>query len=510
MSTSPNKTKNSNQAENRSELSCSYNMSNETNATNLNKDTNMAAISTPDDSATRFALIELGDAVHAPAPALAVVAVPRRVEGGVCAEGKARAQADEADAVAAGWSLKPPVYDIGSRVNSTGVDNFRASRQEHDDKASVGDACGKLIDLVKAEDRRDLVVPVPSLKMLDDGRITRGGGPLAVSERAITGVATHITPGGAGYLRACEPDLRAINFNRWAAKGYREDSRATADAIEAWEEGGNVGPQPGPVMAAKHVTLRTRLNHASNKREAWSFVGPKYGAHDVDAIAEQVMRSEAIPADAKCDITYDGYRMRMNVLFHTDIQPEKAVAGEIFKAGIMLKTADDGSGSIQVSAQVFRNLCLNLIIIDHAKELVTRRKHFGTGIADAVANGIATAMGKVQVFADKWSEATLENVLEKYGAHDVEAVMRGLVYNKVVHVGGVKPDEMFERLMRAYQAEPGYGKTAIVNAVTRAAHSETWGSWADVEDLERKGGELLFAKAWNVAIPEGEREGLSY
>jgi hypothetical protein len=31
-----------------------------------------------------------------------------------------------------------------------------------------------------------------------------------------------------------------------------------------------------------------------------------------------------------------------------------------------------------------------------------------------------------------------------------------------------------------------------------------------VEDLERKGGELLFAKVWNVAIPEDEREGLSY
>jgi hypothetical protein len=469
------------------------------------------ALMTTDDASARFSLIELDD-VPAPAPAapvLTVVFVPR-LEGGVCAEGKARAEADQADAEAAGWSLKPPVYAIGSRVNSTGVANFRASRQDHDSKASVGEACGKLIDLIQAEDRKDLVVKVPTLKMLDDGRITRGGGPLAVSERAITGVGTHITPGGASYLRACEPDLRAINFNRWAEKGWREDSRATAKAIEAWQEGGERGPQPGPVMKEKEVTLRTRLNHASNKREAWSFVGPKYGAHDVDAIAEQVMRSEAIPADAKCDITYDGYRMRMDVLFHTDIQPEKAVAGEIFKAGIMLKTADDGSGSIQISAQVFRNLCLNLIIIDHAKELVTRRKHYGSGIIADVEAGIATAMGKVKVFADKWSEATLENVLEKYGAHDVEAVMRGLVFNKVVHVSGVKSDEMFERLMRAYQAEPGYGKTAIVNAVTRAAHSETWGSWSDVEDLERKGGELLFAKVWNVAIPDEDRESLTY
>jgi len=404
------------------------------------------------------------------------------------------------------------VYAIGSRVNDLGVSNFRASRQEHDAKASVNSACSKLIDLVAREDRQDLVVQVPTLQMFPDGRITRGGGKLAVSERAITGVGTHITPGGGSYLRACPPALRADNFNHWAKEGFREDARATNAAIAQWSEGGKIGPRPEPVMVAKEVTLRTRLNRASNKREAWSFVGPKYGAHDVDTIAEQVMASDAIPADAKCDITYDGYRMRMDVLFHTTIQPEKAVAGEIFKAGIMLKTADDGSGSIQISAQVFRNLCLNLIIIDHAKELVTRRKHIGAnaGIMESVAAGIATAMGKVKVFADKWSEATVENVLEKYGCVDIEAVMRGLVFNRVVHVAGVKPEEMHERLMRAYQAEPGYGRDSIVNAVTRCAHSETWGRWTDVEDLERKGGELLFAKAWNLAIPDADLEALTY
>jgi len=274
------------------------------NANNINKETMMLT----DDASARFSLLEM-DTPASPVtfvakPEPTPVAIPaRRVEGGVCEEGKARAQEDEADAIAAGWSLKPPVYAIGSRVNSLGVSNFCASRQEHDDKASVWDACGKLIDLVASEDRKDLVVKVPTLKMLDDGRITRGGGPLAVSERAFTGVGIHITPGGASYLRACEPDLRAINFNRWAEKGYREDIRATAKAIEAWEEGGQVGTQPGPVMVEKEITLRTRTNHASNKREAWSFVGPKYGAHDVDAIADQVMRSEAIPADAKCDIT---------------------------------------------------------------------------------------------------------------------------------------------------------------------------------------------------------------
>lgn len=484
-----------------------------------NKDTTMA---TATDADTRFSLIEL-DGPKA-APALTVVPAPAPdVTGdalygspGVSAEGKARALADQADAEANGWSLAPPVYEIGRVVNSLGVSNFRASRVDHDEKAGKEEALNGLVNLVKAENRRDIVLQVPTLKMSDDGRIQRHlgegkfGGPLAISERALTGVGTHITPGGAGYLRACPPALRATNFNHWAAEGYREDERATEKAIKEWVKAGSKGAQPGPVMKAKEVTLRTRQNHSTAKREAFAVVGPRYGAHDIDKIAEQILTSPSIPGDAKCDIVYDGYRARIDVLFHTNIQPEKAVAGEIFKAGIMVKTADDGSGSIQISAQVWRNLCLNLIIIDHAKDLVTRRKHYGTGIQADVEAGIATAMSKVKVFADKWSEANLENILEKYGVNDVEAVFRGLVFNKVVHVPGVKPEEMMERLNRAYQAEPGYGKTAIVNAVTRAAHAETWGSWTDVEDLERKGGELLFQPVWNLAIPADELEGLSY
>lgn len=451
-----------------------------------------------DDSFARFDLIELGDAPKVATVAVAVSSVTDSwASPGICSEGKARAMADEVLAVESGWSLAPPVYTIGSLVNATGVANFKASRIEHDEKPSVSEACGKLIDVVKAENRKDIVVKVPDLTMLANGDLRHGKEVFALAERAMNGVGLHVTPGGASYLRHCDPELRATNFNHWSAKGLSPDVKASARSGMM-------------VMKPNEVTLRTRDNHSSNRREAWSVLGPRYAAHDVDAIAAQVMKSDAIPADAKCDVTYDGYRMRMDVLFHTNIQPEKAVAGEIFKAGIMITTADDGSGSIKVSAQVFRNLCLNLIIIDHAKELVTSRRHFGNGIESAVANGIATAMGKVKVFADKWSEATVENVLEKYGAADIESVMRGLVFNKVVHVSGVRPDEMFDRLMRAYQAEPGYGRTAIVNAVTRCAHTEEWSRWTDVEDLERKGGELLFSKAWNVAIPTNELATLEY
>lgn len=472
------------------------------------------------DTVTRFSLIELDDTPSEgetifvakseedrKADAEAELIAKRGESGyfgpGVSELGAERAKADEEAAVNAGFSVAPPIYEIGSLVNQWGVDNFRSSREEFEAMPTATEACTKLADQVKAEARQDVVCDVNTLRMTPEGRITRGGGELDVTRRAITGLGTHVTPGGASYLKECPPALRAENLNHWFENnGTREDVRATKKAMREWERKGGYSPQPSPIMVPRQVTLRTRKNHASGRRESFAVVGPKYGAHDIDKIAEQIMTSSAIPGDARADIVYDGYRARIDVLFHSNVQPEKVVAGEMFKAGIMLKTADDGSGSIQIAAQVWRNLCLNLIIIDHAQDMVMRRSHRGNGIAEAVEVGIADAMKKVAHFADKWSEATLENVLEKYDLGDMDAVFRGLVFNKVVHVPNVKPKAMMERLRRAWQMEPGYTKTAVVNAVTRAAHENPWARWTDVEDLETKGGELLYQPVWNVVIPE--------
>jgi hypothetical protein len=70
-----------------------------------------------------------------------------------------------------------------------------------------------------------------------------------------------------------------------------------------------------------------------------------------------------------------------------------------------------------------------------------------------------------------------------------------------VYVPRIAADDMVERLQRAWDVELGYSKTAIVNAVTRAAHTEEWRSWTTSEDLERTAGELLYARVWNVQRP---------
>jgi hypothetical protein len=107
-----------------------------------------------------------------------------------------RALADEAAAKDGGFSLKPPVYAIGTAVNATGERNFRQSRREFEALPFATDACGDLAARVEAERRCDTLVDAPSLNMLNDGRLASELGSLPISERALEGLARLVTPGG--------------------------------------------------------------------------------------------------------------------------------------------------------------------------------------------------------------------------------------------------------------------------------------------------------------------------
>jgi hypothetical protein len=93
-----------------------------------------------------------------------------------------------------------------------------------------------------------------------------------------------------------------------------------------------------------------------------------------------------VPKDARAEVVYDGYRARLSVLFHSNIVPERCVAGEIFKAGVSIITADDGTGAIRIAAQVWRNLCRNLIILDRASQTSVTR-HVGQNLGERNVGG---------------------------------------------------------------------------------------------------------------------------
>jgi hypothetical protein len=223
-------------------------------------------------------------------------------------------------------------------------------------------------------------------------------------------------------------------------------------------------------------------------------------------VVQQVYSSLKGHGDSRCDVKYDGYHLKLDVLFHTDVKPEYAVAGEIFKAGIIVRAADDGSGSIRISTELYRNLCLNLIIIDFDKVLVGKRRHAGKNkdIGTKITEYLASADEKLSYFMKAWSGANQENILTKYNLADISTVFLGLTGNGVVKVPGVRPEDLSTMLMSSWQKEPGNTKASVINAITRTAHEATWHTVDTAENLESLAGELLFAKSWDC-VPQGNR-----
>lgn len=468
---------------------------------------------TTTDSDTWASNIELG----APVPAVATTAKAgpsamtaeeileqapppsTRIQGvTVDQEGVRRATADLEAAKKAGFSLKPPIYQLGRLVNEAGVANFRKARMEFEAMPRLGDACEALCKVIKAEERADFQADVPSLWMDEAGMLNVAGTKYPVTERAVEGLGHFVTPGGARYLTECPVELRAYNLNKWFQQGYRVDKRATVKH----NDDGTEYEDMEKIYVPKSVTVRTRkTNHAT---EVYSVVGSRYGTFDANMVIARIYKALADKnLDCRADFTYNGYKSRLDVVFHTPVKPENCVAGEIFRTGLCVRTADDGSGSINVSSEIYRNLCLNMIVIDQDKILVGSRRHAGknTTIEGKIDEALASAQEIVGHFAKAWDAATAENILEKYDLGDPREVFRRLVLNRVVTVTGVKTDEMVNRLMSAYEKEPGYSKSAYINAITRCSHESEWSSDETVDDLESVSSQLLFAKVWDMKLP---------
>ena len=412
-------------------------------------------------------------------------------------EGRERSLADEAGALKAGFSPAQPLFSVGTMVIQSGVNNFRISRDKFENRPMIGPACDSLIEKVSAEVREDIKAVVPTLYMTPNGLLDAPLGTFSMTERAFEGLCGFATPGGGSYLSHLGKDvkgleLRANNLNYWLPKAQKLDKVASKKSDKE-------------VVKDKEVTLRTRVND-KQVREVFATVGPRYAKHDVDAIMGQLKSCKAIPSDARVSVVYDGFKATVDVLFHSNIQPENCVAGEFFMAGIRITTADDGTGAIKIKSLVFRNLCLNLIVIDVDEVLTLKKRHVGKGIHAAVEAGIEDAYRRVEFFAKKWSDARLENVLERYGKTSPQEVFEGLVANGLVNIPGVSDEEMTQRLMTAWASEGGYSKADFVNAVTKAAHTSSWTNYQDSETLEETGGNLLFAKLWVVDMPEKATE----
>lgn len=452
-----------------------------------------------------------------PAPADAPVALPatlavQTVQSGVSATGKARSQADYEAAVKAGFAPKMPLFERGTRVNSTGVENATRERQAWEAMPLVVDYCNDFTAQIASEERKDMSYPLADVRMAGSGRLALGRARFLLEGRGLVGLAARLGCGGGGtYLTKCDPELRAININR-QCKAYGEKAASDhAINVEAGETDKAYEPEP--------VVLRTRK--AGEGRSVFAAVSESYTPFDVDKVAEAI--GQATPKDARGTVAYDGQKARFEVTFHSNVKPEDYVAGEFFSAAAVIETADDGSGSIKVSAAIKQNLCLNLIILDNAVTKIANIRH--TGSVEKLAAKFRTAFEKaiklIEPFMARWTDACQDDALLKAlvasgqrevtdeTATDVRNLLPGLfdavLERDLVPVKnhGRKREAIVSDLLTMYDKDCADGssavrggivsRAAVCNAFTRYAHEVEGAQFDPFEEseIERAAGRLL-------------------
>jgi len=403
---------------------------------------------------------------------------------------------------------KPPVYAVGSRVNETGVKNAESSRQAYDALPLVTQSCAYLVQSVIAEERKDLKVDrLSEVRMRPNGQIHRtpDAGGLPVSEQAFGGFLTRTGIGGQSYLAKCPPELRATNVNHWMEELKLQERAAELEARarnEKWEP--------------RDAQFRTRLNRG--EREIFAVVSGGYGAFDVDKIATALKL--AAPPQARGSILYDGTRAKFECLFHSNIAPAEYVAGEFFKAGVLIRTDDTGGGAIRISAVVWQNLCLNLIILDECVQPIAAIRHVGKveDLARRFKAGFEQALGTIEGFLAKWNYALNDEVVAPIFDLDrslagmkisdvLPGLFNGIIERELVPVRGARK-EVVPALVRMFDKDTsaarvgknGVTRAAVVNAFTRYAHEVNVDPFQQ-DEIERAAGRLLNVQRENRVLP---------
>ncbi len=391
-----------------------------------------------------------------PPPAAPAAPAPPAEPGTVSELAVRRIRLQEEWLAKAGFALAPPLYAPGTRVLPLGDANFRVERRRAEALPPFPGASSAVIATVRQEARRDLHVPLGEVAMTERGALLVGGEEHALEVGAFYQLAQLAGFGmGARYLaEKCGGELRAENVNAQFKKAK-----------------------------GRVLTLRTRAQDGGGDRAVYAAVTPAYAPVDTDRVLSAVAPALA---DARAELVYDGSGARATALWMPDEVVDLA-AGDVFKAGVRVETDDTGRGRVRISAVVFRNRCLNLIVIGEGSVETVSAVHKGSpdAILAKVAAGVEAAREKIADFLAAWGRARSVKV-------DPEVTIRQIVEERRLLPRGQRDvDAVVEAILAAWRREPGDTLADAANALTRAAHeTPTWGMDFR-EELERQAARLV-------------------
>jgi len=388
-----------------------------------------------------------------------------------------RAQEQEALARAQGIVLPPPVYALGTPASG---ERLQVMRRAWEKLPLLSEISGEFAAQIAAEKRTEKTTDLRDLRLTPDGRLARTGSSaagLALDRRALSHLAEHLgdlAPDGAGGYWATQPAAaRANEVNR---------------CLQSWPRG-------------VERPLQLLVRQLGGEWSAYNIATPSYTPYYPDKIvADLAAAVDSIPdlRQARADLLYDGTRTRVQLINFTDISVDRGVAGEVFKTALEISTRDDRGGGLSVRLKLWRNLCLNFIILGTGEAILAKLRHIGdvallrAALVAALEKGAPMLAAWLKVFSDA-RRVELPSAFEPVDALSVLAAAReGMKPAQArIAVPGVSPAGMLGRLQAAYNREPEPTVAGLANAVSRAAHESALPTiWAS-ESLEEQAGRLL-------------------
>ena len=372
-----------------------------------------------------------------------------------------------------GINMGPTVVAAGTAVVDMGHQNFARSRRQWEKAGVTADNLEGIEAAVEAEQRIDVRgVTLAELRMAEDGRIFRASTPhklVGIEEvglRSLLGSTAFANVFGSAsdHFLALPAKIRARHFN---------------EAVDVWSDKNG---------ETDTITLRTRLGKKEEGsdevgRAIYAAVGDTYTVFDTDRVANLIskgLRQQkwSVADQPHGSAIYNPAKatLRAEALFHADKIVDLS-AGDTFKGGILFRADDKGGGSIRGDIVIFRNQCVNLIIIAKGVGNLFRFVHHGDITEEAVSAAIADALPKVDAFINAFAEDwgllrntpihTVDIYGEKYTT--VPDAIRALC--KAGRISeGLARDATVQAILECWQLEAGQTAADLVNAVTRFAH----------------------------------------
>jgi hypothetical protein len=271
------------------------------------------------------------------------------------------------------------------------------------------------------------------LSVADEGKLLVRGEAHRLQPKALDQLAGKLRV-PASYLHRCPPDLVATNLNRWIS-GLRSDVLVRFDGSEV------------------RAILSPRYQPVSNLE-----------------IVQRVLGT--VPEDMPVRFELTACLFVAQVL-----TPEYREGG--LHGGMNLTNSETGHSVVQLSALIYRTICLNGLILGDSDVALKRRHTHDAGKTLHELTGLAR---------QAWAESSrMPGRLD--GTRTIRIPDPVPVFDRIAQRYGL--GQLQRRAIdRAFDVEPGGSLFEVINAVTRAANGPSL-SLAERSELQEVGGRML-------------------